>query len=83
MSDLVECCVACNSIIKNKRYEYCLCADCRVEVLEREIKFQKEQFKDSQNRVNNWISKYNEESILKIKYKHAFDALFEKINSKQ
>ena len=65
-----------------KIYDPYWCADCKIKELEESSEFHKEQNSNLNKQKNMWVNKYNEESILKTKYKHAFDALFEKVTGK-
>lgn len=50
--------------------------------LKEEVQFYKDQYRFSEKQRTDWITKYNDESIQKTKYRCAFEALFEKISQK-
>lgn len=75
-------CSNCGNATTGKIYEPYWCADCKIKDLEENVEFYKEQYKNAENQRFDWVNKFNEESIQKTKYRHAFECLYEKVSSK-
>lgn len=75
-------CTKCGQGTTGKIYNPYLCANCKIEELEEDVKFYKEQYQNAEKERSEWIRKYNEESIQKTKYRNAFECLYEKAISK-
>lgn len=52
------------------------------ESLKEDTQFYKEQYEYAEKERSEWVKRYNEESILKTKYRNAFECLYEKATSK-
>ena len=75
-------CSNCKQATSGKIYDPYWCAECKINELEEALEFYKEECKSSEIDRNKWLKKYNEESSLKVKYKNAFELLYEKIGEK-
>lgn len=80
MSETGAICSKCNQVTTGKIYNPYWCVDCKIQDLEERVEFYKEQYDYAEKGRIEWINKFNDESILKTKYRCAFEALFEKIS---
>lgn len=80
--ELAAVCSKCNQTVTGKIYDTYWCSDCKLKELEEDVKFYKEQYDYAEKERSKWLKQYNDESILKTKYRHAFEVLFEQINKK-
>jgi hypothetical protein len=80
MSDKIAAkCDRCNKATTGKIYDPYWCADCKIEELQEKANFYKESYEHAEEARSEWVRKYNDESIQKTKYRHAFEALVEQI----
>lgn len=82
MSEVAAVCNNCKQATSGKIYKPYLCADCKIKELEESVEFYKEQYQYAEKERSGWVKKFNDESIQKTKYRHAFECLYEKLNSK-
>ena len=81
-SETAALCSDCQKGTTGKIYKPYLCVDCKIKQLEEDVEFYKDQYRSSDKQRDEWVKKFNEESILKTKYRCAFEALYEKISGK-
>jgi hypothetical protein len=82
MEEVAAICTKCGNGTTGKIYKPYLCANCKIEELEEDVEFYKEQYRNAEKERSEWIRKYNDESIQKTKYRNAFECLYEKAISK-
>jgi hypothetical protein len=80
--EVAAICSNCGEATTGKIYEPYWCVDCKIKELEENVKFYKDQYRYAEEERSEWIKKYNDESILKTKYRNAFECLYEKATNK-
>jgi hypothetical protein len=80
--EVAAICTKCGNGTTGKIYKPYLCANCKVKELEEDVEFYKEQYRNAEKERSEWIKKYNDVSILKTKYRNAFECLYEKATNK-